>query len=144
MKSKSHKEKKDTKKTILDILVVPQEITSKRGLILWLLQNLGKKWSKISCAKALEKLNIADNKKNRKQWYNLKSEFKHSLQKSEGDSKYQKPRISYHNFNEASIFLDSVFTMKVRDLAVSKGWQLTKSKNRFIIWRSKLGWVKWF
>lgn len=144
MKPKSHKEKKDTQKTIVDVLVVPQEITSKRGLIMWLLENLGKKWSKISCAKALEKLNIEDTKPNRKQWYNLKSEFKQYLQKSEGGSKYQKPRVSYHNFNEASIFLDSPFTMRVRDLAISKGWGLSKSKNRFIIWRSKLGWVKWF
>lgn len=139
--TKSHKEKKEIGK---QVLVVPQEITSKRGLMLWLLENLGKQWIKYSCAMALQKLRIEDNKKNRNQWYNAKSEFKSSHRKYEGDSKYQKPKISYHNFNEASVFLSSAFTMRVRDQALSRGWQPTLSKNRFIMWRSKNGWVKWF
>lgn len=102
MKPKSHKEKKDTQKTILDVLVVPQETPSKRGLIMWLLENLGKKWSKISCAKALEKLNIEDTKPNRKQWYNLKSEFTKSTK--------SKKSISYHNFkiNSSVLYLENL------------------------------------
>ena len=139
--NKSHKEKKEIGK---QVLIVPQEITSKRGLMLWLLENLGKQWIRISCAMALEKLGIDDNKKNRKQWYNIKSEFKRYLRKSEGASKYQKPQISYHNFNQSSVFLSSAFTMRVRDQVLEKGWELEKSKNRSIIWKSKSGWIRWY
>jgi len=140
-RKQSHKEKKET---LRPVFVVPEEITSKRGLMLWLLETLGKQWTRISCAKALLKLNIEDNKKNRKQWYNTKSEFKESHKKNEGDSKYQKPRVTFHNFNQASLYLSSAYTLRVRGQALSKGWQPTKAKNRFIIWRSDSGWIKWF
>ena len=144
MTDRSNKSRKEKEETLLGILTIPQEITSKRGLMLWLLENLGKQWSRISCSKALEKLNIEDTKSNRHYWYDRKSKFKGSLKKYEAASKYQKPKVSFHNFNEASLFLSSVFTMRVRAEALRKGWLPTKAKNRFIQWLERIGWVKWF
>ena len=104
--SKSRKEKKENQKTIL---IIPEGITSKRGLMLWLLEKFGKSWSKLSCKRALLLLKIRDTSKNRHYWYDRKSEFKQSLKKNQGGSKYQKPKVIYHNFNESSLYLTAAF-----------------------------------
>ena len=132
------------KKEVIQVLVVPQELTNKRELMFWLLEALGKKYNKISCAKALEKLQIEDTLQNRKYWYDRKSEYKHSLTKRDRDSKYQKPSVSYHNFNEASVFLDGKFSLGKMKCALDSGWVPTNSKNRHIMWKEKRGWLKWF
>lgn len=138
---KSSKEKKEPPK---QVLIIPETITSKRGIMLWLLKYLGKSWSKISCERALQLLNIEDTPKNRSYWYDQKSEFKQSLIKNEGDSKYQKPKVSYHNFNESSLYLSDAFSQKVKPLALSKGWIESNSRNHFLMWNEKLGWLKWY
>lgn len=139
LKTKPHHEKNDTP---LGLLVIPENATSKRAKILWLLENLGKNWRRISCAKVLEKLRIKDTPNNRKQFYNYKSEYKHSHEKSYRGLK--PPKISYHNFNQSSLFLTSVFSGRVRSRAVEMGWEETSAKNGMLLWKEKRGWLKWF
>jgi hypothetical protein len=112
--------------------------------MLWFLEDLGKSWSKISCSKALQLLNIEDTPKNRAYWYDRKSEFKQSLRKNEGQPKYQKPKVSYHNFNESSLYLSAAFSQKVKAYALSRKWTDSKAKNHFIMWKEENGWLKWY
>ena len=139
--NKHLKEKKEISKRVL---VVPESITSNRGRMLWLLESLGKSWSKVYCAKALELLELEDSPKNRKYFYDRKSEFKGSLNKRHLGSKYKKPQVSFHNFNEASLFLSVAFSLRVRGEAVKKGWIDPKARNKYIKWKERAGWIRWY
>jgi len=139
MKSKSRIEKKEIERRVW---VVPEGITSKYGLMNWLLEKLGKQWNKISCKRALEILQLEDTPTNRHQWYDRKSAYKISLSKSGGGLKRLKP--VFHAFNESSVFLGVGFRVRNTVRALDKGWVLTEARNRMIMWRERGGWLKWF
>lgn len=136
---KSHDEKNDI---VPSILVIPENLLSKRGKILWLLENLGKHLTRISCSKALEKLGIENTPNNRRQFYNYKSEFKASHEKK--DRGLKPPKVTFHNFNESSIFLTSSFSQRIQSQAVEAGWTETDATNGMLMWKEKRGWLKFF
>lgn len=74
---------------------------------------------------------------------NLKSKWKHSLEFERGS----KPSSSHfwHGHCYTPTFLNRKEDPKVTEWAVECGWQQTRAKNRYLLWKdAKLGRLQWF
>ena len=123
---------------------IPEDITSKKGKMEFLLRSAGDQWKKLTCEYALQHCNLPPAKKNISYWYQTKSRYGRSCREISAGLKRPKPEA--HNWNESSSFLSSKFRAKFTEKALENGWAATKAKNRMIIFRdpNRLGWAKWF
>ena len=118
-----------TKKT--KIQEIPEDITSKRGKMRYLLRKAGAKWKKVSCRYALQHCDLEPTPKNRNYWYTEKS--KHGSWYNFGPG--LKPlKKGYHNWHGYIYALKSFNTEEGRKAAQEKGWIPTKAKNHYLLW----------